>query len=306
VERALSAVDEGRRFAVTVVDGRTLSGWTTAELAAQHAVVVLGTRTLDRRGRDSMASYVQAGGSVLLTLGPDVDPGTLRDVLGADPGIAPDVEAPAGTTTLVVSDRRHPVFRPFVEPASALGDVSVRRFRRLIDREGRRVLARYSGGRPALAEERIKDGLVLTFTSDLDNQWNRLPLSPAFVPFAVEAIGYLTEGRQTPVSWVLPSRPRGLDAQPGVFTIAANRDAGATDERDTMRVAVNVDLRESNPASMSPESFTAMLSRVPRTAAADTGSRRRAAEDEQRLWQLGLLMMLAALAGEGLIGRRGN
>ena len=35
-------------------------------------------------------------------------------------------------------------------------------------------------------------GRLLVFTSDLDNQWSRFPLNPAFVPFAVETARYLT------------------------------------------------------------------------------------------------------------------
>jgi hypothetical protein len=306
VERALSVADEGRRFAATVVDGRTLSGWAAADLAARQALVVLGTRTLDRRGRDLIASYVRAGGPVLLALGPDVDPGTLRDVLGAEPGVAPDAEAPAGATTLIVSDRRHPVFRPFVEPSSALGDVSIQRFRRLTDQDGRRVLARFSGGAPALTEQRLGDSRLLMFTSDLDNQWNRFPLSPAFVPFTVEAIGYLTEGRHMPASWTLPARPDGLDPAPGVFTIATKRQSGGGDGGDTVRVALNVDVRESDPSSISPEAFSQAVSRTSRSTTVETGAGVRAAEDEQRLWQIGLLLMLAALAGEGVIGRKPN
>lgn len=306
VERALGAAAGPRTFGLTVVDGRTLSTTSAADLARQDAVVVLGTRTLDRNGRDRLAGYLASGKPVLLTLGPDVDPGTLKDVLGIDLGVAPDVEtAPDGRSTLVVGDGRHPVFRPFSHPASALGDVTVQRYRRLAERDGRRVLARFSGGAIALAEERVGEGRLLVFTSDLDNQWNRFPLSPSFVPFIVEALGYLTAGVQTTTAWALPSRPAGLSAEAGVFTVmeTASADAASAPAR---RVAVNVDVRESNPASVSPEAFNAAVPRVARAAVSNAAATARAAEDEQRLWQLGLLVMLVALAGEGLIGRRAS
>jgi hypothetical protein len=86
VERALGAADEGREFAVTVVDGRAMSAWNADELARHQALVVLGTRTLERRGRELVAGYQAQGGSMLLALGPDVDPGTLGDILGTAPG----------------------------------------------------------------------------------------------------------------------------------------------------------------------------------------------------------------------------
>src|SRR5690606_28562689 len=135
---------------------------------------------------------------------------------------------------------RHPVFRPFSQPASALGDVTVQRYRPLDERDGRRVLARFSGGAVALAEQRVGQGRLLVFTSDLDNQWNRFPLRPSFVPFIVEALGYLTAGVRTTTAWELPSRPAGLGAEAGVFTIEGS---GAGDGAPLgRRVAVNVDV----------------------------------------------------------------
>jgi hypothetical protein len=306
VERALEAAVGPRTFGLTVVDGRSLSAAGAADLTGQDAVVVLGTRTLERNGRERLARYLGSGKPIFLTLGPDVDPGTLGDVLGIDLGVAPDIEdAPDGRSTLVVGDGRHPIFRPFSHPASALGDVTVQRYRRLGERDGRRVLARFSGGAIALAEERAGEGRLLVFSSDLDNQWNRFPLSPSFVPFVVEALGYLTAGAQATTAWALPSRPAGLEARAGVFTVVESPGADAA-QGPTRRVAVNVDVRESNPASVSPEAFAAAVPRVARAPASNAAATARAAEDEQRLWQLGLLVMLAALAGEGLIGRRAS
>ncbi|MCC7179673.1 MAG: BatA domain-containing protein [Acidobacteria bacterium] len=303
VERALGAADEGREFAVTVVDGRALSAWDASEMAKHQALVVLGTRTLERRGRQLISGYLAGGGSMLLALGPDVDPGTLQDVLGMSPGAGPDAQPlEGGAATLVVGDARHPVFRPFTEPTAALGDVSFQRFRP-IDENGRAVLARYAGGAAALLEQPRSEGRLLFFTSDLDNQWNRFPLTPAFVPFMVETARYLTAGSRARVSWVLPATPPGLQPTPGVFTIDT---PAAGVEGQGRRVAVNVDTKESNPAPISREAFLEQVPRVPRSVAADPEGDARKAEDEQRLWQLGLLAMFLALAGEGLVGRRAN
>ncbi len=63
---------------------------------------------------------------MLLTLGPDVDPQTLTDVTGADLGVTPmPVHAGRGTATMVATDARHPIFRPFLNQSGALGDVLV-------------------------------------------------------------------------------------------------------------------------------------------------------------------------------------
>jgi len=299
VERALEAASGGRAFTATVVDGRAMSGWTADQLAREHALIVLGTRTLERSGRELVSRYLTQGGSVLLSLGPEVDPGTLTDVMGDASGISPDPQAFGNAgATLVLGDTRHPIFRLFAEPAAALGDVSFLRYRP-VDESGKFVLARYSGGAPALLEVPRERGRLLLFTSDLDNQWNRFPLSPAFVPFMIESARYLTEGRRETQSWVLPATPPGLAPVPGVFSVA---DAGGADRR----VAVNVDTRESNPSPISTDEFLAAVPRVARTTTADPVADARKAEDEQRLWQLGLLVMFVALASEGLVGRRAN
>ena len=92
---------------------------------------------------------------------------------------------------MVATDSRHPIFRPFLNPAGALGDVQVEQYRRLNDQPARVVLARFSGGDAALTEQSVGEGRLMIYTSDLDNEWSRFPLNPAFVPFAVETTRYL-------------------------------------------------------------------------------------------------------------------
>ena len=203
----------------------------------------------------------------------------------------------AGGATLVLADTRHPVFRPFAMPASALGDVTFERYWPVGD-DGRRVLARFSGGPAALIEQSRPNGRLLIFASDLDNKWNRFPLSPAFVPFVVETGRYLTEVQRQAQSWVLPSAPSGVEPRPGIHVLAGSGGAAGR------RVAVNVNMEESNPAPISQDEFLAAVPRVARTALPDEVAEARKTEDDQRLWQWGLLVMFVALAGEGLVGRR--
>ncbi len=114
--------------------------------------------------------------------------------------------------TMVASDGRHPIFRPFLNPSGALGDVQVEQHRRLNDQRDRTVLARFSGGDAALTEQAVGEGRLMVFTSDLDNQWSRFPLNPAFVPFAVETARYLTTAAQ-----------RAAGREPGRTSMCANR-----------------------------------------------------------------------------------
>ena len=199
LERALNVAGGGREFRVDVLDGRAVAKWAPDDLARRAVVFVLGTRTLDRAGRDLLKTYIGRGGQVFVALGPDVDAGTISDSVGVPVSLA---EAPVRTlgATLVASDGRHPIFRPFLNPSGALGDVQVEQYRRLNDQRDRTVLARFSGGDPALTEQAVGEGRLMIYTSDLDNQWSRFPLNPAFVPFAVETARYLSRGQAPPGS----------------------------------------------------------------------------------------------------------
>jgi hypothetical protein len=266
VERALAVAGNGREFDVDVRDGREVAQWTEEDRARIAALFVLGTRTLDRQGREAVRTYLAGGGQVLLAAGPDVDPGTLADVLGTPLRFE---EPPARTpgATMIASDGRHPIFRPFLNPSGALGDVQVEQHRRLKDEEGRAVLARFSGGDAALTEQTVGKGRLMVFTSDLDNEWSRFPLNPAFVPFAVETARYLTKSKKG-------------------------------------QAAAAVDLRESNPAATTVEEFTNAIERTSRAGLQEANNAARDVEDRQRWWQVGLVLMLVALAGEALLGRR--
>lgn len=268
LERALNVAGGGREFRVDVLDGRAVAKWAQDDLNRRAVVFVLGTRTLDRTGRDLLKTYLARGGQVFVALGPDVDAGTISDSLGVTLSLA---EAPvrAPGATLVASDGRHPIFRPFLNPSGALGDVQVAQYRRLNDQRDRTVLARFSGGDPALTEQKVGEGRLMIYTSDLDNQWSRFPLNPAFVPFAVETARYLSRG-QAPPGENLP----------------------------------NLEVRESNPAAVTVAEFTSAIERTNRAAPAEAGSAAREIEDRQRWWQVGIFVMLLALAGEALIGRR--
>ncbi len=87
VERALAVAGGGREFKVDAVDGRAFSAWTADAVARQGAIVLVGTRTLDRTGRELVKNYLASGGQVWLTLGPDIDPATLGDIIGVDLGV---------------------------------------------------------------------------------------------------------------------------------------------------------------------------------------------------------------------------
>ncbi|MCA1561068.1 MAG: hypothetical protein LC804_12645, partial [Acidobacteria bacterium] len=190
-------------------------------------------------------------------------------------------------------DLRHPIFRPFGALAADLGQVRFRRTTR-IDEGTWRVVARFSDGAAALGERQVGAGRAVLFASDLDNRWNDFPLHPAFVPFVHETVQYLSRGREQPASYAIGDAPPGVPRRPGVVTVG----------EPPRRVALNVDTRESDAATISREEFAANITRLHRAAAVEARGQARHREAEQSYWRYGLLLMLVALMGEGAVAAR--
>ncbi len=230
-------------------------------------VVVSDVARLPSPFGERLRKYVEAGGSVLLALGPKT---TLA-------GEAPFYSQQMGEARYAARrrdrfqlageiDRSHPAVAPWVHSPK----VKFFRFARLRVGEQDQVLARLSDGSPLLVEQRLGKGRVMVFASSLDNVWNDLPLHPVFVPFAMESARYLSgieeEKRQALVDSVIelgkhrtagstvqlfdPQGERSLSLSESVsgedFQLA---DVGFYEVRRAGRtelVAVNPDARESN------------------------------------------------------------
>jgi hypothetical protein len=260
------------------------------DLSNYSAVVLLSTRGLERRSRELIAGFVRAGGGLLIASSPDVEPVVLSAIFNWQPAIAGTVETAAAVTWSPM-DLRHPIFRPFGALAANLGRVRFERVWRL-GTQGWDVAARFTDGSAALLERREGKGRVVLFASDFDRRWNDFPLQPAFVPFAVEAVRYVSGARDRGRNYVVGSVPDGVADQPGVY-----RTSG-----EGRVVAVNVDARESATAIMSTGELAGMVDHVAADRAA-VDPRAQQVEARQGYWQYGLLLMLAALVAESFVGR---
>jgi len=201
------------------------------------------------------------------------------------------IEMPA-SVALSPTDLRHPIFRPFASLAANLGQVRFARAWRIAD-SGWDVAARFTDGNAAVVERREGQGRVVLFASDLDRQWNDFPLHPAFVPFTVEAVRYVSGTRDRARNYVVGAAPAGTPARPGIYQVGA----------DHHRVAVNVDPRESATGVVSREEFAGMIERVNTNRIMAVDARAAHIEARQNYWQYGLLLMLMALIAESFVGR---
>ena len=252
-------------------------------------IVLLSTRSLDRRGRDMVVTFVRAGGGLVVAASPDVDAAVLSGMMEW-----PELSAAEGTSSpgvLAATDLRHPIFRPFGSLAANLGQVSFARAWRVRE-TGWDVAARFTDGSPALLERREGKGRVLLFASDVDRRWSDFPLHAAFVPFTVEAVRHAAASRAARRDYVVAHVPPGVPGEPGGYRSADGRP-----------IAVNVDVREGATAKMTGDEFMARISPVERTAAPAATRRAQQAEGQQSLWRYGLLLMLGTLVVESLVGR---
>lgn len=296
LERALAIAEGAGGFRFRALSGPGFSRLAADGLDDIDVIVVLGTRGLERRGRELLASYARSGGGLLLTAGPDVEPDVIKDALNE--AVRTSWRARDGSALrFAPDDGRHPVFRIF-GGVGTLGNVDFQRAALVEAPPNVDIVARYTDGSPALVEEHGGTGRVLVFASDLNRQWNDFPLQPAFVPFVHELMRYLAAARTSQSEYLVGDLPGAGGAVPGVVRLPAS------DGRTGRRVAVNVDPRESDPTRMTDEAFRAGVARLHASATRQTRERARDDENDQRLWQYALLMMTVALVAEGLLGRR--
>ena len=284
VQRALGAgADETFRVepAQPAALGRLLTDGTSVA-----AVLVTGGRVIDRPALDAVRRHLASGGGLIVAAGPALEPDTVAELAGlrAAPRVRGD-----GDVSLAAADTRHPIFQAFGSAVPSLGGI---RFTRTWDlnEDGWVVLARFTDGRAALMERRVDEGRVLLFASDLGHAWNDFPVHPAFVPFMHETIRYVTRARRSPRELFVADAPEAAARRPGVVAVSGRT---RRDQRRSTGVGSRADRRSRVQGRR-------RRSCVPRRRA-DRSADALAREESQRYWRYGLMLMLVALAAEGLV-----
>jgi hypothetical protein len=287
-------------YQVASISAATLASTDADVLASHPAVLLLSTRGLERRGRETLASYTRSGGGLLIAAGPEIDGDVVADVLGQGSTLRV-VSTPGGRPSprvLAPADARHPVFQRFAGTTATFGLVTFQQAARISGAECQ-TLARFTTGETALLECPAGDGRALVLASDLDNRWNDFPLHASFVPFLHEAMRYLGSARAHAVEYVVADAPAAAKHTPGVVTVPAERPGAAP-----RTIAVNVDPREADPARLSADDFQSAVTRLKDAGRSDARVEARQQEDRQHLWQYALAVMAALLVVEGLLAAR--
>jgi hypothetical protein len=294
IHEAVDAVQGARAFKMDVVPAGERNALAPDRLKTHQVIWLLGTHGLDRRLRDQLTAYVRDGGALFVTSGPLLDAATYASLFDEEARV--HVEPPENApfpTALAPVDTRHPIFAAFGSFAANLGHAQFTQALRLVPAESSRVIARFTNGLPALVEQAIGKGRVMTFASDVDNEWNDFPRQPTFVPFVNESLRYLANQRERQQEMFVGGVAAAAAAKPGVMRLG----------KPERLVAVNVDPQESRQAHISDAEFTQHVRRT------DGESRNQDAvareqESAQSWWRYGLMALAAVLVLEGLLARR--
>lgn len=291
VARALETAQGAGGFDVEAASGAAVSKLPAGSLAARGIILLTSTRGLDRRARDAMVRWTRDGGGLWLAASPGLEGSVLSTMFGWDPALSP-TEIERSGMTFAATDPRHPIFRPFGPLLANLGRVRIGRAWR-VDEQGWAVLARFSDGSPALLERAEAAGRVVLFASDLDRAWNDFPLHPSFVPFAIETARYLVGNGTAGLDRLVGEAPSGLPDRPGVYPFGTSGGA----------IALNVDPRESEADTLDMDEFAARFEAADPPSGPAARLQRHQLESAQSYWRYGVMLMLAVLVLESVIGK---
>jgi len=307
------------------------------------AMLIVGAAGFNRGEAAALQQYVESGGGLILTLATTLQSDMYnRFLVEILPGkimgaVRSNDNASRRGLALTEIDFGHPIFKIFVDPSN--GDpttVQTSHYYRVEANPSANRLAGFEDGASALLERGVGKGKVLLWTSSLDLPGGNLPVRGIFVPLLYQWLNYVcrpdppqstTLVGQTlffdetikpvqAVSVILPdgSQQTFEKLQPPV--LKETPQPGFYRVRQNNRVfwhAVNFDARESDPASLPAENFTARLIRPDEQTLAQNSvagifgaseAAERDAEKQQKLWRLGLWALLILLLGEVWLANR--
>jgi len=299
----------------------------------KYAFVILSDPgPLPDRFENALEKYVQAGGSVLITLGKNATPG--RHVPVADlqiMGLHTVVPQHESTMTVASVDASYPAFAR----AQNWGGVEFFQAAKLQLPQAApdiRVAATLSDGTPLFIDKQIGSGHVLIFTSAIDNIASNLPVEPVWLPFLDQTthemggigtgpgtykVGAYVELRTVrekgvPVEIVGPGEKRLLSlaestkAQTFQFPSQGFFDIRRANGREEL-AAVNADRRESDFALIPPETLqlwknTGIASTSGQSSGSTSAANQR--DDKAELWWWVLAILAVLAVAESVLGNR--
>lgn len=277
----------------------------------------------------ALRDYINGGGSVLAASGPRS--GQLSTMPLLDTSISSSVTDPrAAPPQIVRIDTTHPV----LSDSSGWANVNARSLRVQTTAEDQILIAQ-APNTPVLIERQIGAGRLMLLTTSLDNSASDLPVKPVFVSFIAKAAQYLSNEKllvkeQLADSFLQLAQTGGASGQvvdpDGVNLLSLQDTTLAQDVQLNKRgyyqvftpggevlVAVNPDIRESDPAPMAPAALQNWQNVVAGTAPVETNAVTAAAVanvnadadlEEVEIWRIFLVLLALMVLAESLLGNR--
>lgn len=281
------------------------SGKGFPRLDGYRAVVLANVRRLSEEDGARLASYLQAGGRLLIFAGDQVSRASLAPLAKHNllPGLVA-AEPVEGRLRVDQWDAHHPALACFADPQQ--GDLRRVQFTKILPLESTipeaRVLLQ-TGDKIIAAQSTVGHGTCLYFGSTTDRDWTDLPRTRMYVPLMRQMLAYLTDQlaeRALVTTRVLtrPDEKIGIEEQ-------ASGEPGAS-----RWVVTNLDPRESVLDRVAPDELEAVLGVT--TTTADDEARQAAlalaipadALRPDELWKWVIWLLLFVLAAELLLAGR--
>lgn len=219
----ISSGRAGSTASAVQVDETTLIGLTAEKVKDYPLIVLANSTSLPPEKVELLEKFVDAGGSLLITLGDRVDPkayngwigenrlhggllpSPIGELVGNASGEAPGSGVPAapgasggkpaadaGFIASITDD--HPVVAGFGD--GQFGNLNAVHYYARYHLSGApdEVIMRSSGGDPLLVERRFGRGRVMLYASSLDRRWSNFPLQATFIPWLYRTVSYLAQG----------------------------------------------------------------------------------------------------------------
>jgi hypothetical protein len=199
-----------KRNTATVTIARP-EAWGPMDLRDKAVLVLANVPTLTEAQADAMLQFVYGGGGLIVAPG---DQCRVDNYNAQAPWLPASLQAAiadsgSGSTSLGNLELGHPVFR-FLGGKPEAAPAAVRRYFPATLRRGASAIATYADGKPFLIESAAGRGRILLLTTPIDVDWNALPLTHFFLPFAQSlarhAAGGLSAEREAHRN-LLPGQP---------------------------------------------------------------------------------------------------
>jgi hypothetical protein len=323
---------ESATDAAFTLDSQTTQQATNANPSKYAFVILSDAGPLPAKLEESLESYVQAGGSMLVSLGSNTIKGRPVPVAGIPVLDVHTILQDSETVQSVASlDTSYPAF----DHAQKWDSVEIFQYAKLQvppDSPDARIAATMANGLPLVVDRKVGEGHVLIFASAFNNIANNLPLQPVWLPFVEQATHELggvgtargnyrvgsyidlrtVKEKNIPVEIIGPDNKRLLtlseSAKASTFQFPSEGffDIRRANGREEL-AAVNPDRRESDftliPADTLELWKNTGIASKPEAGSAST-SQVNKRDDNAELWWWVLVLLAVLAVAESVLGNR--